>query len=354
MSNRRIVAIAMSGGVDSSVAAALLAESGVEVIGVMMRLWSHTNWPNRCCSPEDMSLAREVAARLSIPFYVVDAQAVFKKCVVDYFLEGYQKGITPNPCIECNRKVRWSFLLEYIRTLGANILATGHYAGIRLQDERYQLYRAKDKQKDQSYVLSVLSQEQLAYTLFPLAGLTKGEVRQLAMQFSLPVVERQESQDLCFLGDGDYMNFLVNQAIPLPPPGPIYNLEGNRIGEHHGLAAYTIGQRKGIGISRPYPLYVIDKDIAHNVLIVGPRQELGRAHFFVHRFNWIGGSPPARTFRAMVQVRYRAQEVEAEINTISNTEVSVHLDCPVPNIAAGQSAVFYQGEQCLGGGIIQQ
>jgi tRNA-specific 2-thiouridylase len=353
MSARRVVAIAMSGGVDSSVAAALLAESGVEVIGVMMRLWTQPNWPNRCCSPQDMSIAREIAAQLGIPFYAVDAQEVFKKNVVDYFLAGYQNGITPNPCIECNRIVRWSFLFDYIRALGADVLATGHYARVRFTDGQYQLCRAEDHQKDQSYVLSVLNQDHLAHALFPLGELTKGEVYQIARQFSLPVVERRESQDLCFLAGRSYVDFLAKQDIPLPPPGPICDLEGKRIGEHQGLAAYTIGQRKGIGISTPYPLYVIKKDFARNMLIVGPRQALGRAHFIVHRVNWIGGSPFAKTLRAMVQVRYRAREVEAEIDAIGDTEASVHLDIPVPGVAAGQSAVFYQGEQCLGGGIIQ-
>lgn len=353
MSANQVVAIAMSGGVDSSVAAALLVEMGEEVIGVMMRLWSDPDLPNRCCSPEDMDIARRVAAQLQIPFYVIDAQSIFKERVVGAFLKGYRQGITPNPCIECNRLVRWSFLLEAIRNLGADCMATGHYARVHWQGGYHRLFRAKDRHKDQSYVLSMLTQEQLSRARFPLAEWKKAEVRQLAKRFSLPIAERGESQDLCFLGGEDYYRYLLREAIPVPRPGVIYDLERNRIGTHQGLAAYTIGQRKRIGISGPSALYVIEKDIEQNALIVGPKDALKRSQFHVAQLNWIAGSPPGDRFRAQLQVRYRAQEVEAEISLIKDHEASIQLEKSLPDVTPGQYAVFYQGDECLGGGIIQ-
>lgn len=350
--NRRI-AMAMSGGVDSSVAAALLVEQGEDVFGIMLRLWSSPDRTNRCCSPSDMAAARQIAANLDIPFYALDAQAPFKEAVVDFFLDGYAQGLTPNPCIECNRTIRWTFLLQQALAMGATHLATGHYARIRSHQKQWSLLRAEDPQKDQSYVLSMLGQNQLEHALFPLGNLTKPEVRQHGRRLGLAVADRSDSQDLCFVGNGNYRDFLDEHRIAAPQSGSIIDLDGTQIGVHQGLSAYTIGQRKGIGITRPYPLYVIQKDVSSNTLTVGPQSALGRSHFFVKRLNWVSGQPPVRPIKVLVRTRYKAREVIALVSPLSPDEAEVHLQNPIPDVTPGQSAVFYQNEICLGGGIIQ-
>lgn len=348
------IAVAMSGGVDSSVAAALLADQDLEVFGLMMRLWSRgPEHANRCCSPADMARARSVAAQLDIPFYALDVQDRFKRAVVDFFAEGYSAGITPNPCMECNRHIRWGFLLQHALAMGATHLATGHYARVGEQNGSFQLLRAVDVRKDQSYVLSVMGQDQLGHAVFPLGGYTKAQVRDIARARQLPVADRAESQDLCFVGGGDYRDFLEVQGIHLPPPGPIVDTAGHTIGEHHGLARYTIGQRKGIGIAAQQPLYVVDKDLAGNRLVVGPRQSLGRQSFDVAGVNWISGAPPDRPFEAGIQVRYKAREIRSTIIPLPDSRASIRLSEPLPDVTPGQSAVFFQDEVCLGGGVIQ-
>lgn len=355
MSEPRRVAVAMSGGVDSSVAAALLADSEDEVFGLMMRLWSGgPSGTNRCCSPDDVARARRIAGMLGIPFYVLDVQERFKQQIVDFFIDGYaNKGVTPNPCVECNRHIRWTFLLERARAMGATHLATGHYARVRSTGEGYQLLRARDRHKDQSYVLSVMGQHELAHALFPLGVLDKEQVRERARLLELPSADRSDSQDLCFVGDVDYREFLEHQGVELPPPGPIITREGEVLGEHDGLAFYTIGQRKGIGVSAPRPLYVLAKDIEHNQLVVGPREQLGRREFAVERINWVSGRPPKETIEAQVRIRYRADEPEAEVKPVGEGGAQVVLAEPMPDVTPGQAAVFYQGERVLGGGIIQ-
>jgi tRNA-uridine 2-sulfurtransferase len=355
LSEQKRAVVALSGGVDSSVAAVLLQEQGYEVSGMMMRLWSEpgTESHNRCCTPDAMSLARRVAFRLGIPFYAVDAQDFFHDTVVNYFLEGYSSGTTPNPCLACNRHVRWQFLLDRALASGAEYMATGHY--VRLQQDgqgRFQLLRGVDRAKDQSYVLHVLGQQQLAHALFPLGEYTKPEIREIARRRQLPVAERSESQDLCFLGRDDYRGFLQRHAPQISNPGPILSRAGNQIGTHQGLAFYTIGQRKGLGISSPEPLYVLDKDLQRNALIVGAQGELGRQELLTARVSWVDGAGPAEPTRLQVQVRYRAREAPALVTPASNGGVHVRFDDPVRDITPGQAAVFYDGEVCLGGGII--
>jgi tRNA-specific 2-thiouridylase len=353
MMKQRRVAVAMSGGVDSSVAASLLVEQGEEVFGLMMRLWSaDRNGSNRCCSPADIANARHVASLLDIPFYVINAQDVFKDSVVGSFVDGYAHGITPNPCIECNRIVRWGFLMQQATALGATHLATGHYAQTIRQNGRYRLLRGRDHKKDQSYVLYTMSQEDLSRTIFPLGQLTKPEVRAHARRAALPIAERPDSQDLCFVTTSDYRSFLAAQPVDLPPPGQIIDTQGNIIGEHEGLASYTIGQRKGIGISSPTALYVLDKDIATNRLVVGPRHALGRMEFSTHTVNWMGLDPPKRAIGVHVQVRYRAESVPADVQPTSSSRAHVILKTSLPDITPGQSAVFYDQDEVLGGGII--
>ena len=347
------IAIAMSGGVDSSVAAALLVEQGFNVFGVMLRLWSAgPETSNRCCSPEDVSLARRVAGQIDIPFYTLDVKDTFKQEVVDPFINDYAKGKTPNPCMRCNRIIRWGFLLESVLAMGASRLATGHYARIRYASDRYHLLRAKDKSKDQSYVLSALQGHQLAKTIFPLGDITKNKVRDIAAKLDLPVADRAESQDLCFVGDQDYRDFLADQGIPLTPPGPILDEKGETLGQHSGLANYTIGQRKGIGVTKSFPLYVLDKIIQDNVLVVGPKDRLGRTRFNIGMTNWISGSPPSSKGSILVRVRYKAKEVGGTICAVDDARAEVQLHESLPDVTPGQYAVFYDGEECLGGGVI--
>ena len=346
----------MSGGVDSSVAAALLKEAGYEVIGMMMRLWSEpgTETANRCCSPDSMVLARRVAAKLDIPFYAIDAQDFFYDTVVTFFQNGYAQGITPNPCLVCNRRVRWEFLLERALTLGAEYMATGHYARLqRVEAGKARLLRAIDGAKDQSYVLHVLNQEQLAHAFFPLGEYTKLHIRQLARDFGLPVAERADSQDLCFLGEGDYRDFLLRNRPEVASPGPILNRAGEQIGEHKGLAFYTIGQRRGLGITARDPLYVIEKDRARNALIIGRKEELGKSELIAGEVNWVSGKAPEAPFRAQVKIRYKAREAWGAVTPLGGTRAHVGFDEPLRDITPGQAAVFFDGEIVLGGGLIQ-
>lgn len=350
------VVVAMSGGVDSSVAAALLKAQGYEVIGLMLRLWSEpgAEGSNRCCTPDAMAQARRVAAVLEIPFYAIDAQETFHSQVVKYFIDGYAQGRTPNPCLVCNRQVRWTFLLERAFALDAQFMATGHYARLRKTDQgRFELLKAVDAAKDQSYVLHVLDQERLSHALFPLGDYTKPQVRELARQFALPVADRPESQDLCFLGNGDYRQFLRRNAPDIVKPGVILDTEGQVIGKHQGLAFYTIGQRKGLGVITSEPLYVIDKDIHQNALIIGHKDDLGISELIAARMQWISGIAPYEPIRSKVKIRYKAQEAWAWVTPIEDKSVRIAFDQTLRDITPGQAAVLYDGEVCLGGGIIQ-
>lgn len=352
---RACVVVALSGGVDSAVAAALLQQQGYRVIGMMMRLWSETGQGdnNRCCTPEAMTKARRVAGILGIPFYTIDAQEFFHRTVVSNFIEGYSAGITPNPCLVCNREVRWDFLLNHALSFGADYLATGHYARvIRAHDGRLQLLRAVDKRKDQSYVLHVLSKEQLARALFPLGEFTKVQVREMARQFGLPVADRPESQDLCFLGNGDYRGFITRNAPEAIRPGPIVNTRSQILGTHQGLAFYTIGQRKGLGLSSPEPLYVVEKDVERNTIVVGALAELESRELKVKQMNWVSIDPPCEPLRSEVKIRYRAEEAPATIHPNRDGSVHICFNEPIRGITPGQAAVCFRGDVCLGGGII--
>jgi tRNA-specific 2-thiouridylase len=350
------VVVALSGGVDSSVAAALLKRQGHEVIGMMMRLWSEpgSEAANRCCTPDAIAMARRVAARLDIPFYAVDAQQIFRDVVVQYFLDGYAQGNTPNPCLACNRYIRWDFLLQRALTLGANYLATGHYARVAVENRgKIQLLRGVDTQKDQSYVLSILTQEQLRHAIFPVGDYTKPQVRQLARDFGLPVAEREESQDLCFLGEEDYRDFLRRYLPEVENPGPIVTRYGQQVGEHRGLAFYTIGQRKGLGISSPVPMYVLAKDTSRNCLIVGKEDELGGQGLIAKDVNWVSGDLPSDRMRVQMKIRYKAVDAWGLVSPLDGSRVHIRFDAPLRDITPGQVVVFYEGDICLGGGIIE-
>ena len=348
------VVVAMSGGVDSSVAAALLKEQGYEVIGMMMRLWSEPGKEesNRCCTPDSMAQARRVAAILDIPFYVVDAKDVFRETVVEYFLEGYARGETPNPCLICNRKIRWTFLLDHALALGAEYMATGHYVRIQKAENQNRLLRAVDRNKDQSYVLHVLDQEKLNHALFPVGEYTKPEIRRIAEKHGLPTASRKDSQDLCFLAGEDYRNFLQRNAAEILQPGEIVMSDGTALGQHNGLANYTIGQRKGLGVASPVPLYVLRKVATDNTLVVGSKEELGTLELAAHDVSWVSGEAPVEPLHADVQIRYTAKEVPALVTPDGENQVRVQFEAPVRDATAGQAAVFYQGDVLLGGGLI--
>ncbi len=365
MSHKPVVAVAMSGGVDSSVAAALLVEQGYTVIGLMLRLWSErsesseqseqdADRSNRCCTPDSIAMARRVANTLSIPFYVIDAKKPFYEAVVNPFIFGYTHNVTPNPCIACNRLVRWGFLLDHALAAGADYLATGHYARLDQDDPHpIQLKRGIDPRKDQSYVLHVLTQSQLAHAMFPLGEFEKSHVRDLARRYNLPVADRPDSQDLCFVGgDGDYRQFLLRYAPQAAQPGDIVNQQGRILGKHPGLAFYTIGQRKGLAINAPGPWYVLDKDITHNTLIVGPRVQSGRNCLSAGQVNWVSGTAPASPFHALVKIRYKSRDLPAIVEPLVNNQILVTFENLVYDITPGQAAVLYNGEVCLGGGII--
>lgn len=356
MNPKKKVVVAMSGGIDSSVAAALLLKQGFDVIGMMLRLWSEPGkeQSNRCCAPDALAMARRVSAKLNLPFYVVDSRQIFHEIVVKSFNRGYAQGITPNPCLVCNRHIRWNFLLNHALSLGADFMATGHYARLHKNDAGlFQLFRAIDENKDQSYVLHVLSQDQLSRTLLPLGTLTKQDVRKLAKDFALPVTERPESQDLCFLGSDDYRNFLLRQLPQVEKPGTIIDSSGNSLGQHRGLAFYTIGQRKGLGISSPHPLYVLEKDRQNNSLIVGKKEELTQSELIADNINWISGRPPTKPFISKVKIRYKSPYARARVSPLTEGSAHVAFDDPLHSITPGQAAVFYSQDICLGGGIIQ-
>ena len=355
MGNKHRVVIAMSGGVDSSVSAALLKQQGYDVIGMMLRLWTAPGNGsfNRCCSPSSITAARQVAKKLNIPFYAIDAQKPFYDLVVDPFIHDYLAGITPNPCLSCNKTIRWNLLLNHALAVGAQFLATGHYARIRRNDEgNYRLFMALDGKKDQSYVLHLLDQRQLSKSLFPLGNLKKSDVRDLAHQMNLPTAERNDSQDLCFVGNTTYQSFLSDNTSRAIHPGPIIDLEGHVIGKHKGLAFYTIGQRKGIGISQSHALYVLGKDIVQNALIVGQKHQSGKDKLIAKDVNWISGDPPNEKLKAKIKIRYKSNLIDGAIIPMEKNQVQIKFNDLVFDITPGQAAVFYVGKECLGGGII--
>lgn len=350
--NRSRVVVAMSGGVDSSVAAARLVEQGYDVVGVMMRLWAEGQ--NRCCAPEAVDDARRVAAQLGIPFYLVNYEAEFRAQVVDYFIAEYSRGRTPNPCLACNRHIRFGRLLRQAQALDADYLATGHYAQVVRADGRYRLRMGVDPQKDQSYVLYMLGQEELRRVLFPVGGLTKAQVREIAARRSLGVAEREESMELCFIADDDYRRFLHQHAPMAVRPGPIFDTTGRKIGQHQGLPFYTVGQRKGLGIAAAEALYVLRLDVERNALIVGPARELGRRSLLAEEVSYVNGEPPGGPLRVQARIRYKAVLADATWTPLDGQRAWVEFDTPLRDITPGQAVVAYQGDEVLGGGIIAE
>ncbi len=355
-SDRPRVVVAMSGGVDSSVTAALLVERGYEVIGLMLRLWAEPGGEcNRCCTPDAMADARAIAGMLDIPFYVRDYKTLFKTVIVDPFIEAYAQGLTPNPCLTCNRVIRFDRLLKEALSLGAQYLATGHYARVRQNEAgEYELWRGVDASKDQSYVLHTLTQQTLPHVLFPLGDYTKDDVRRMAEHYNLPVFNKPDSQDLCFLGADGYRGFLARHAPQTMIPGDIVNTRGEVLGRHRGLPAYTIGQRKGLGIAHPEPLYVLQLDPARNRVVVGTRDERGRDELTAHSVTYVAGRPLPGPTRVQAKIRYKARPVPATVTPLPDNRLHARFDAPLPDITPGQGFVMYDGDRVLGGGIIER
>ncbi|MBI1802227.1 MAG: tRNA 2-thiouridine(34) synthase MnmA [Chloroflexi bacterium] len=350
------VVVALSGGVDSSTTAALLVERGFDVIGIMMRLWGGAGPDgelyNRCCSPEAVADARSVCVRLGIPFHLLNFEAQFKQRVVDFFLDGYAAGVTPNPCLECNRHIKFAALMQQALALGADYLATGHYARVvQTPGGEYRLLKGLDPLKDQSYALSLLTQAQLAHAMFPLGDYTKTQVRQMARERGIHVAEKSESQELCFVA-GDYRDFVREHRPSAFAPGPILDTAGRVLGRHQGLPAYTIGQRKGLGLAGGEPLYVVDIEPERNALIVGRQGEAWHDSLLVSGVNWIAGQPPAEPAEVSVKIRYKSADAPARLEPLDAGRARVVFAQPQRAITPGQAAVFYQGDVCLGGGLI--
>ena len=352
--NEYHVVVAMSGGVDSSVAAALLVEAGYRVTGVMLELWADDADANQSSTGESVTCARDVAHHLGIPLQLLDCREPFKQEVVDDFVATYARGQTPNPCIRCNPTIKFGYLLAQALAMGADALATGHYARVRQTEAGgYQLLKGADAVKDQSYMLQRLNQAQVARARFPLGELTKADVRRIARERGLPLFDRPESQDLCFLPGGDYRGFLSRHMPPAMTTGPIVDSRGNVLGQHTGLAGYTIGQRRGLGIAAAEALYVLRLDVASNSLVVGPAEALGRDTLTAGQTNYISGRPPADPTRVEAKIRYRARPALALLTPLADDRLHLAFDQPLRDITPGQSVGFYQGEVLLGGGIIE-
>lgn len=352
---KKKVAIAMSGGVDSGVVAGLLAKEGYDCTGFHMHLWKEpgSGFENKCCSTESLEAARKTAHKLGMPFRTVDLSKVFKKKVVDYFLKAYGAGLTPNPCVMCNQFIKFGQLLDYVRKLSFDYLATGHYARVTGR-KVYHLLAGRDKQKDQSYFLYNLTQSQLVHVLFPVGEYVKKEVWQIAKREQLPVAERPESQEICFFPESDYRPFLKRQISEKITPGKVVDIKSEVIGKHRGIPLYTIGQRHGFTITDKEvlgPLYVIDKDTKKNQLIVGFGREAEKKEFLVRGVNWISGKPPKDKTSCQVRVRHQGKLLPGQLRLVGE-KMKVVLDEPERGIAPGQAAVFYQKGKILGGGII--
>ena len=345
----RKVAVAMSGGVDSSVAAGLLVEQGYLVVGVSLRLWEGRNLGPRNCS--DHRGAEEVASRLGIPHTVLDHREDFRKAVVAPFAQSYLDGTTPNPCIACNRQFKIEKLLAWAEAKGIARVATGHYARIAQRSGEASLLRGSDRNKDQSYFLFALSRRQLERTVFPLGELHKEAVRAKARELGLPVAERPESQDICL---GDHRTVVKSMAgAGQLGAGEIVDSRGNVLGRHDGVHGFTVGQRRGLGIAAPRPLYVLRIDAERRRVVVGPREALNTPSFTASRLNWFG-PPPGEETVAEVQVRYRSQPVPCILRPLNGHGVEVRPDEPLSSVTPGQAAVFYRDEQVLGGGWIDK
>jgi tRNA-specific 2-thiouridylase len=338
------VAVALSGGVDSSAAALLLKEAAYEVIGVHMRLWDSPSFDHQTHRAED------ICRILDIPYHQLDLQKEFESRVVDYFCREYQQGRTPNPCVACNQHIKFGLLLDEARSLGADYLATGHYARVEHSRDGHRLLKATDTRRDQSYFLYTLTWEKLGRVLFPLGEHSRDEVKQMAKQAGLPTATRS-SQDVCFISQKNYGVFLSQRFGTLP--GDILDTQGRTLGQHRGIAFYTIGQRHGLGLASGKPLYVIRIEPESNRIVLGPEEDLYSQKLTAHKLNWISGKMPREPIEARAKIRYKSKEAEA-ILVPCDDSVDVHFIQPQKAVTSGQAVVFYNGDEILGGGIIDK
>jgi len=356
------VVVAMSGGVDSSVAAAILKEEGHQVIGVTMQIWPSDKQAcevdrfDGCCGLSAVEDAKRAAYKLGIPHYVMNFRDVFAQKVIAHFCQEYSLGRTPNPCIRCNQYIKFDALLDRARGLGADFVATGHHARIKKDEAsgRYLLKKGNDRRKDQSYVLYPLTQEQLEHSLLPIGNFTKERVREIARELGLPAAAKPESQEICFIPDDDYPRFLEEYVPQAIKPGPILDKEGNILGEHRGILFYTVGQRKGLGIAAKEPFYVTAIDRERNTLIVGNKEDVYGNKLIASKLNWIAIESLKQPITVKAKIRYRHQEAEAEVAPLDEDQVYVEFKAPQMAITPGQAIVFYDGDSVVGGGTIEQ
>ncbi len=361
MGDKEKILVAMSGGVDSSVAAALLLQQGYDVAGATMEMWPvdlpvFTGGGPRCTNSA-VDDAKLVAEALGISHYVMDFSKQFSTSVIDNFVAEYFRGRTPNPCVVCNRTIKFGVFLEAANALGFHFLATGHYARICFDSasDRYLLKRAEDAAKDQTYMLYSLNQNQLSRSVFPLGGFTKKEIRQIAEDFDLPVAHKQDSQEICFIPDNDYRRFLSDKSSEEIKPGLFVDTDGNTIGRHKGLPFYTIGQRRGLGLALGYPAYVVGIDVEKNTVVVGPESKLYSSTILVGQNNFIPFDCLEWPLEVTAKIRYNSTAQEGQIRTVSGKNtVELTFKEPQKAVTPGQSAVYYQGDTVIGGGIIQQ
>jgi tRNA-specific 2-thiouridylase len=334
-----------------------MVQLGYNVTGIMLKLWTGDceNKDNACCTPEAIQQAQQVAGVLGIPFYVIDVKSEFKKVVVDKFVEMSERGLTPNPCFYCNQGIRWRVLLDKTNQLGADYLVTGHYAIIEEDQEHiFHLKKGKDTKKDQSYILSGLDQQKLKQTIFPLGNYHKEDVRLIAEEYGFSVAHKPDSQDLCFVGAEGYRNFLSQYSASSIMKGNIRDLTGNIVGEHNGLVNYTIGQRKGIGSGFQSPVYVIEKDIKNNEIIISSKESLKYSSLVAGPFNWISGSKPSFELEYEVKIRYKANPKSVRLTEVENGLIRICFNDTVRDATPGQVAVVYFRDEVIGSGLIRE
>lgn len=354
------VVVAMSGGVDSSVAAALVKSAGYDTIGITLQLYDHGEAVKRkgaCCAGQDIHDARNVAASLDIPHYVLDYESLFRESVIDNFADTYLSGHTPIPCVRCNETVKFKDLLTTARDLGAEALVTGHYIETSFNDGQWQMRRPVDEKRDQSYFLFSTTPEQLSFLRFPLAHLTKNEIREFAAKLALPVADKPDSQDICFVPNGDYATVIERLRPDCSLPGEIVDMDGNILGQHQGVLHYTVGQRRGLGVAIGEPLYVVRIDADKRQVIVGPKDALARRTIMLDEVNWLGGEMLSDPIDVKVKIRSTGSPVRANLTLLQGQRAEVSLDIPEEGVSPGQACVFYGADEgpaarVLGGGWI--